>query len=210
MPNICGFGLRVYGSEEESQQVADWVNSLCTEDGYIDEPGNRPLRSWACLYGKCELDPDEPGLLIQGEAKGNPALFLAEMVANRFPELRVEIGGSTEDGIAELWELWKGEARLLEFSTYFVFGSFGVGDYEVEGGFRLSNEDRVDCIYEQLEEYAAESEDHGAFAAQRSAEEWKTYIRQELHDHLPTFFDDEFIRELPRKEICDAEPIGSN
>lgn len=197
MPNICGFGLTVHGSGEELQKVAEWLNSQCDEQCNIKTPG-----SWVQLYGKCELSPDEPGvLLIQGEAKNNPGLFLASMVAERFPTLRVQIGGSDEDGNAELWELQGGHARLLDFSSEIVFDTFGVEDYEVHDGFRLSREERIEMAYQQVVDAMAYQDDLLAGKDNdKSPEEWKDAIRKQLSDQLPGYFDDDFIQSLPQHE----------
>lgn len=132
MANMCTFNLRVYGTPEQRDEVAQHLKSR------IEASNERIFVSgdgwWVELWAKdvesvCQ-QADE-SLLVEGESKDVPGLHLARELSMKFPNVKIRVGGSDEDGNGELWELIGGEGRLLEPAT--SIGNHETHDFKKEG-----------------------------------------------------------------------------
>lgn len=194
MANMCSFNLRAFGTCEQLDEVAQYVKSRIKRSGdrlYIDGD-----EWWAELYAKdvesvCQQTDD--ALEINGESKDVPGLHLARELSEKFPDLKIHIGGSDEEGHGELWELIGGEGRLLGrdgLLTFWELG-FGVGYWLVRDGQVVSSEQRQAAIAEQIAcfevgqmedfgiEYTAEQKEQREAVIQRAIEQLEQRIERE-------------------------------
>ena len=129
MANICTFTLRVYGTRPQRNAVAQYVMSRVeTHDGsyFITSEGE-----WAELQGEdveslCQQSHEASELSIQGISNHVPGLYLAKELSTTFPDLKIQVDGADEDGNEELWELNRGESRLLALHGMLMFRELGV------------------------------------------------------------------------------------
>lgn len=184
MANMCSFNLRAFGTREQIDEVAQYLMSR------IKTSGDRPFIDgddwWAELYAKdaesaCQQSDD--ALLVEGESKDVPGLHLAKELSEKFPNVKIHVGGSDEDGNGELWELIGGEGRLLDRDGALVFKElgFGVGYWLVRDGQVVSPEQRQAWIAEDLAKIeASDKEEFGTEYTAEQQEQRQAVIRREI------------------------------
>lgn len=184
MANMCSFNLRAFGTREQIDEVAQYLKSR------IKTSGDRPFIDgddwWAELYAKdaesaCQLSDD--ALLVEGESKDVPGLHLAKELSEKFPNVKIHVGGSDEEGFGVLWELIGGEGRLLERDGLLTFKElgFGVGYWLVRDGQVVSSEQRQAWIAEAIASFEhCEMEDCGIEYTAEQKEQREAVIRREI------------------------------
>ena len=184
MANMCTFNLRVFGTPEQRDEVAQYVKSrIETSDGRLFINSND---WWVELWAKdvesvCQQTDD--ALLVEGESKDVPGLHLARELSENFPNVKIHVGGSDEEGFGELWELIDGEGRLLDRDGPLVFKElgFGVGYWLVRDGKVVTSEQRQAWIAEDLAKIdLSDKEECGTEYTAEQQEQRQVVIRREI------------------------------
>lgn len=184
MANMCTFNLHAFGTREERDEVAQHLKSRIETSG-----GRLFINSsdwWVELWAKdvesvCQQTDD--ALLLEGESRDVPGLHLAKELSETFPNVKIHVGGSDEDGNGELWELIGGAGRLLDRNGPLAFKElgFGVGYWLVRDGQVVTSEQRQAWIAEEIERTeACDKADGLAEYSTEQKEQRQAVIRREI------------------------------
>ena len=195
MANLYTFCMEINDTEQQLKQVEDWLKNTTTEDGYIFWEQSRVTGAWTNIE---EYERDHNTLLVRGESRGKPALFIANMIATQFPIQVMLYTSNLSNNTSEFWKFVGNNYELLDFSSSFRFDELRleVDDYAIRDGFRRSREERVRHIHRQLYE-TRDLDCLKIIESKRSSEEWYQFIEEELTDYLCSFFPEDFVEDIP-------------
>lgn len=170
MIDSCAITIDIFGSEEELTAVSEYVINSCQEhDGeFFVECGHG--RIWPHydqsrgVDSVCQRSAYGNKLTIRAESSRRSEDHYVQQLSDQFPNCRIRVGGSLEEGYYEEREVRAGLWRLMEVSIFLDFRELGfaVDWMEIRDGFEVPREVRRAEIYAEIERrQSKEMEEYG-------------------------------------------------